>query len=260
MLHKFFRKQFFSPSVLIAFFLVISFFLLANSQFFIPLEIQQKFSFNIFLAPQNFLFYLFVHVGVAHLLANVFLVLFFGKIVEGVVSKKHVFALFFGVGILSFALFNFFSPGTFGVGASGGSIALTAAAFVFSPKKSFVALLLVFVISMVLLFGYNFLQQTQSEQLVGLEQKTKLELGVAIKSNDSNAVRQKSQELQIISKAILQQEEHAKYEKEIQVANGVHFISAVLAIVYLFLLCKKETLAALKNTWFFLHGKHLKPF
>ncbi len=250
----------FSPSFVISFMLVFVFFFLSAPQLFIPVQTQQSLSFNLFSAPWNFLAFLFVHAGFAHLAGNVFLVFFLGSIVEKAVPKIHVYFLFFGVGVMSFALFNLASPGVFGFGASGGAIALTSAALVLSPKKSFIALLMVFLVSFAVVFAYGFVQKIDLQNLQFAELAAKSELGAAIGSGDPVLVQEKSRELESISGSIRSRELQLRHEREIQIGNAVHAVSAVLVIVYLFLFCRKETEKAVRETAAFFQGKHLKSF
>ena len=258
---SFFEKFFLShPSALISLVLVFAFLFLSNFGAFIPVQNQQALSFNLFERPQNFFLYLFAHSGVAHLVANVFLVFFLGWVVEGVVPKKHVYGLFFGVGAMSFALFNLASPGTFGVGAIGGSIALTAAAFVLSPKKSIIALLSVLFLSLLLMGGYNIIQGIEKQNLQAAQSKAMADLQLAVESKNAPLSAAKLKEVQAVSAAIKEKELQAQYSKNISVANAVHLIAAVLAIVYLFLFCRGQAERSMKELLGFIQGKHLKPF
>jgi len=243
------RFEYISVSLILSVLLVLSFLFLANDQLQISIPLQKNLAFNLFNSPLNVISFLFVHSGVNHLIANVLLVFFMGGIVEKLISRKHIIGLFFGVGILSFVLFNFISPQVFGIGASGGAIALTAVALILSPKKSIIALVVVFLISLVFVIGLTQVQVNLDQDLNKQHQKIKTELNKAIQEKNQEKVQIKETELKEVTEKIEEKKVNADYEKNIRIANSVHFISSILAIGYLFIFCRKITQkAAIHNT------------
>ncbi|MBI2598439.1 MAG: rhomboid family intramembrane serine protease [Candidatus Diapherotrites archaeon] len=233
---------------------MVSFVLLAGNQLFIPVEVQKNFAFNFFFRPWNLLFFQFVHTGPAHLIANFLLVFFLGAVVEEAIQKKHVLGLFFGVGILSFSLFNFFENKILGVGASGGAIALATAALVLSPKKAIYSVMAVLVFSLTLLWVVNSFQFFFEQKLFEQKEAVKRDLAIAVLEKNQFEIQAKTQQLKPVSTAIEQKVENKKFEKETQVANAVHFFASVLAIFYLLVFCQGETRSALKNSGLQLKG------
>ena len=236
-----------SFSLILSVLLVLAFLFLANDQLQISIPLQKSLSFNLFNAPLNALYFLFVHAGVGHLVANVLLVFFMGRIIEKIISRKHIIGIFFGVGVLSFVFFNFASPQVFGIGASGGAIALTAVALMLSPKKSVIALVVVFLISLVFAIGLTQVQVNLDKDLNEQHQKIKTELNQATIEKNQETVQIKERELQEVSEKIEEKKENREYEKNIRIANSVHFISSILAMGYLFIFCRKITQKAVTH-------------
>jgi membrane associated rhomboid family serine protease len=85
--------------------------------------------------------YLFMHVGLKHLVGNMALLLVVGTIAEQRLKFRDTFILYILCGTLSGFLYTLVNPGVWVVGASAAVSAMVVAAFIADIKKSFVAFL-----------------------------------------------------------------------------------------------------------------------
>src|SRR3989344_4642604 len=74
--------------------------------------------------PLNILFHAFVHSSYSHLIANLCMILFSGIILEPIVGRKHVLAIFAFGAIFAGIGFMIFNSNDAIIGASGGGVAL----------------------------------------------------------------------------------------------------------------------------------------
>lgn len=86
--------------------------------------------------------HLFVHsgfqgggLGFMHLLGNLLILFFAGRIVQNAVGWKHVYALFFGGGLVGAFLELLISRNIYLIGASGGAFAVLVAALSIDPER-----------------------------------------------------------------------------------------------------------------------------
>lgn len=81
--------------------------------------------------PWRFLSAIFLHGGVAHLLLNIFALLLFGSILEGLISGKRFLLVFFTTGILANLIaINFYDSS---LGASGAIFGVLGALIILKP-------------------------------------------------------------------------------------------------------------------------------
>lgn len=90
--------------------------------------------------PLAFLFSLFFHIGVNHVLGNLVPLVGFALLLEMTLSGRHVLAVFLLSGLAAALVFLLLNPSSFLAGASGGIAGLMTAAALTRPKWGFVLL------------------------------------------------------------------------------------------------------------------------
>jgi membrane associated rhomboid family serine protease len=131
------------------------YFILASA-FFIPDELIGVLSFSV----DNILgifTYSFVHIGLQHMLGNIFLLIPVGIIVEQNLGRKHLLAIYFLSGITAAALFVAIMPNAAPVGASAAVAGLVIPACLIDFKKTIFYIAVFTVVAIVLINGVNFL-------------------------------------------------------------------------------------------------------
>ncbi|HUK27279.1 MAG TPA: rhomboid family intramembrane serine protease [Candidatus Acidoferrales bacterium] len=99
---------------------------------------------------------IFVHASLLHLLGNMIFLYVFGNTLESITSYKHVLAVFFTGGLLSFLLsIPFFPPGSTFVGASAAIFTLAAVVMLMKPLRFSWLLLMPVGLVAILYFLYN---------------------------------------------------------------------------------------------------------
>ncbi len=89
---------------------------------------------NAFAKPWTFLTCAFIHFDIAHLLSNMFVLLFFGASLEGELGRGRMLLVFF-LGVLAGDLISlfFYAPSVILIGASAGIFALIGAGMLIKP-------------------------------------------------------------------------------------------------------------------------------
>ena len=99
---------------------------------------------------------IFVHASLLHLLGNMIFLYVFGNTLESVTSSKHMLAVFFTGGLLSFPLsLPFFPAGSTFVGASAAIFTLAAVVMLLKPLRFSWLLLMPVGLVAILYFLYN---------------------------------------------------------------------------------------------------------
>ncbi len=247
-LENIFEFKRYPVTTLLSLAMVLAYAMLSNELGFIPVDTQHQFAFNLFLAPFNALFFLFIHTGIGHLLANLALVIFFGKMVEEKIGSRHTAALFFACGIMSFALFNLAAPQLQGIGGSGGAMALLTGGILLAPEKSLRAIVLV---GIVMLIGTILAAGFESNQIESLQvQKEAAETNRehAIETQNPIQQEQAEQKIRAINHTLEENQRHENYEKNLSIGNFVHLLAAVLSVFYLYFFSRKTLKASLLHT------------
>ncbi len=225
----------FPVSLVIGFLIVVSFFWLSGFSGFIPVGVQKSLSFNVFVHPFNAVFFLLVHTGVGHLVANFSLIVLSGWLLEqSGIPKRHVVGLFLMCGIFSMVLFNGIEPSFAGIGASGGAVGLLTASLVLNPREGLSRMVAALVLVLVVVVVWSYVDAGIESGLWSQKASIEQALEQAILTNDSAAIAQKQSELVVVSSIIEEKAASRVFERQIQIANTVHLIASVLAVVYLF--------------------------
>ncbi len=87
--------------------------------------------------------YLFMHIGVKHLIGNLIALLVFGFILEQDIRGSHVIGIFIASGVLGGIGYALLNPAVWVIGASAGIAGILVAAAMAEPRNTFIALLLV---------------------------------------------------------------------------------------------------------------------
>lgn len=93
--------------------------------------------------------YSFTHIGFRHLIANMFVFLFLGTVLEQEVDGKHVLGIFLASGVLGGFLYTFVYPNVWVVGASASVAGILASSIISDFKKT----VPIFIASLLLLSG-----------------------------------------------------------------------------------------------------------
>lgn len=179
--------------------------------------------------------HLFVHVGVSHLIGNLFPLLAFAYLVELAAGAFTVLAIFFVAGVFSGLFFSVLNPSYYLVGASAAISGLMSAATVLKPKKALVLLVAVpLLLSFALFPLVAAFSESQTTSLV--EQRTVLEKNLTelVKQNKTAEAAQVRESLVSLSGRIKQAEEGKLREQTTPTDFLVHAFGAVLGVLYLF--------------------------
>ena len=237
----------FSPSISLGVVLIASFWFFSAGMGFISVESLHRFAFNVFFRPENAFFFLLIHTGFGHLIANVVLILLAGFVLEKRVSKIHVIGLFLICGIFSVVLYNFFQLNFFGIGASGGAVGLVTAALIMDPKKALGALFASVVIVVLAASLLPFLHSSFESALDSWKNQSQSELMEALDQNDSAEIEKKVEELNRVEQTIEQRKESVAFEQKVPVANWAHLFGSLLAVGYLGVFLRSDFKSALKE-------------
>jgi len=112
--------------------------------------------------------YLFMHIGIKHLLGNLIAFIVFGAIAEQKISKTHIVGIFLASGVLGGVGYALLNPTVWVVGASAAIAGILVAAAIAEPKNALIALLLVmyFVPNVILPATDGALNQMEKNKLI----------------------------------------------------------------------------------------------
>ncbi|MDO8625196.1 MAG: rhomboid family intramembrane serine protease [Candidatus Diapherotrites archaeon] len=228
--------------------LVIGFWFVGQGRGFVPVLALQSLSFNLWSAPQNLLTFWLVHASVGNLLANVALIVLSGFVVVRKVGPAHLLGLFVVCIGLSFSLFNLLEPTVFGIGASGAAVGLTAAALILNPKTGLKLVAVALVVVVLGMVGFAQLDAAYNREMASRQSALSFEVQSAYRSGDQNRLQSAQSALQSVSQTITAKSESDVFARSLPVANLVHIIAAILAVLYLALACPVPLRASLQSS------------
>ncbi len=135
--------------------LLLAYFALSGDTPYIPSSLLYSLSSSL-RNPLSLFSYLFVHVGIIHLVGNIIPFILFALVLESTVKSRHVVFVFLFTGALAGLAFALTNPFITLIGASAGISGLMAAAMVLRPKQSIVLLIaLPLLVLLVIVPGVN---------------------------------------------------------------------------------------------------------
>lgn len=191
--------------------------------------------------------YLFMHIGVKHLLGNLIAFIVFGAILEQDISKTHVLGIFLASGVLGGIGYALLNPAVWVVGASAAIAGILVAAAIAEPKNTLIALLLVlyFVPNVILPATDGVLNHIEGDRLVAA---AKAKMGIMELENKTGgnysdaALRERALLEERYRRAIGSREtmeSGRKTEAATPASFEIHAIGGLVAVAFMFLFDKK---------------------
>ena len=188
--------------------------------------------------------YLFMHIGIKHLLGNLIAFLVFGSILEQDIRRSHVIGIFLASGVLGGLGYAVLNPAVWVVGASAAIAGILVAAAVAEPKNSLIAFLLVmyFVPAVILPATDGVLNQLEENKLMAAA-KTKIGLVELENRIDGGNYTNKT----LSEKLALEEEYNRELAAKNTMSSGrkteaatpasfeIHAIGGLVAILFMFL-------------------------
>lgn len=225
-------------TIAIAAILVISYFLFSSAVFF-P---QDLFVNNLALSremPYNIIFHEFVHSSYAHLIANLCMIIFAGIILEPMIARKHIIALFALGSIFSGIGFILTNPEVAIIGASGGGVALITAAIIANPQKALFFILLAIVVSFAAVQGISVIVDQKENQAKEQVQKLQIEMETAAQRGDATAVLAAKRQISDTNAEILAISRGKNIQHSIRPNFELHAFGSIFAALYMFIFNRK---------------------
>ncbi len=188
----------FSGTFILVFLLLFCFSFVSFGWFFQDPALVNSFAFS-FSSPLNIFFHALFHSGYEHLLANLFLVLVSGLVVERLIGARHFLVLFFGGAAFSAFLFSVLNPVDRVLGASAGAVSLLVVAFAFDARKTFL-------LGLVFFFSFFMLVKTISYNVELLTVESKKEI-VVLKSQVEHLERVKDARAVVVAETVHRKED-----------------------------------------------------
>jgi len=189
--------------------------------------------------------YLFMHVGLKHLIGNIIAIGILGYIVEKYLGTKHFLGIYFTSGIGAGILYTYFFPGSWVIGASAAITGILMAAAVVDLKKTMIAFLAIMIIIPGIVFpitdqGIDFLQQERIKEATELKAEA-IEIEGELDEQQTIEEELLLQELlvqvqnreQEIEQQKVQVEKGRKTESVTPVSFEIHLLGIFLALAYM---------------------------
>ncbi len=231
----------------------ITFYLLATkfSPYVSPLTILAPYGVSV----DNLLFggfiYSFTHIGLKHLLANMFFLFVIGSLLEQRLESKHVLAIFILSGWIGGALYVLIKPDVWVLGASTAICGLIAALIVTDIKKAVVGLIIAMYLTPVVAYPLadwiveNVQKEKEKEIIINVQKL--VNYSQRIKNATEEEKVQLEQEInrtyKNIAKVVQQKEsikEGVKTEAVTPTSNLIHILGGLVALVYLAIFNRKS--------------------
>ncbi len=188
--------------------------------------------------------YSFTHIGLKHLMANMFILAIIGSILEQRLESKHVFAIFILSGWLAGTIYTWIKPDVWVLGASAAICGLIAAGFVVDVKKTVLGLVLgLYMIPIVVYPTADFIIHTtyQAQENVIQESTQKImeyaqQLKNASEEEKPVIIQKINQTYTLVKKA---EKEQTKLVKGVETeavtptSHIIHFLGGSIALIYL---------------------------
>ena len=187
--------------------------------------------------------YLFMHIGVKHLLGNLIALIVFGSILEQEINKSHLVALFMASGIIGGVAYSLLNPMVWIIGASAAIAGVLVASAIAEPKSTLIALLLViyFVPYVILPTADGVLNQLEENKLISAA-KAKIELVELENKSDADALREKELLEQEYKQALNSKETLVtgrKTEAVTPASFEIHALGGLVAALFMILFDRK---------------------
>ncbi len=212
-MQKIWLKNFrFKATILLTLLVFLAYFWFSQGALFIPAKTIDDFSFGGD-ALQNLVFYLFIHIGIIHLISNTTYLLIFGLIAERELKARDIWGLFFSAGIGGAIILAIIDPGIRVVGASAGITGLITASIFFKPKYAVIAMFAAALLVMGIGFAaeggiQKILQETEKQITEMQSQVTSLES--SLEENQGEVVKIEEDVNKAIDENNLQRAEQLK--------------------------------------------------
>ncbi|NUN11058.1 rhomboid family intramembrane serine protease [Candidatus Micrarchaeota archaeon] len=232
----------FVSALVLGFFILVPYLLFSQGTGYLPENIVSNWSLNVGTNPVlNAVFYLFNHVGLKHLLGNLFIVLVFALLLEAVLNWKHVLAIFFSSGLIAGISFSLLNPFTFLAGASAAGAGVMAAALALRPKLALVLLLLSPLVIQFIIFPFSdYATNAQKHFLTTNQEKLASQYSQLVKENNLPQALVVKEKLDVVSKTKQIVVRGETRQEETPTDFWVHAWGALLGVLYLGLFKRKE--------------------
>lgn len=226
-------------TVALAMLLAISFLLLSSNALFPKPENLADFGFSLS-KPQNIVFFNFIHVDYSHLIFNLSALLAGGIIVESVLRRRDLLALFFAGSAFSALAFVLINPKFAVVGSSAGATSLLAAAFTVDTKRTVLAAACLMLLAFGLVSAGNYYVYSTSKKLdteiKGLEAAKQQ----ALKEQNYEQAQEAQQQISLKQAQAEELQQGIEAKKEIPPNFEIHLLSSLFGVLYVWLFCRKE--------------------
>ncbi len=234
--------------------LLLAYFGLSGETPYIPSSLLYSLSSSL-RNPVSLVTYLFVHIGIVHLVGNLVPFLLFALLLESAARSRHVVFLFLFSGALSALAFSFTNPFITLIGASAGISGLMAAAMVLRPKQSLVLLIaLPLLVPLVIVPGVNAASVYYDNWLNAEKQSQQQTLQQKINESQFNKSPELQQQIAVLNQTITQTETKIKASAEGKAREEavpsdffVHVYGVLAGLAYVYFFLRREAIAAKKE-------------
>lgn len=250
----------FIPAATIAliFLVVFTYFALSQGTLFIPTDTLEQASVALSSNPLAVIAYMFVHVGILHLLSNLIPLALFAYIVERKFGTRDTLLLFFIAGIAAASVFTLLNPNTLLIGASAAIAGFIGASILITPKNTLISLLLSLAIVSLAAPVASFAVETQKAQLAYESTSLQTQVNDLVRAGRVDEAHNVSATVVIVQQQQTITTEGQKRESETPSDLIVHIVGGLTGIVYV-LCCRKDLLPSGINE-FQTIGKRIHKF
>jgi membrane associated rhomboid family serine protease len=235
------RKRFPFATMLLSLLILATYFLLSGGTLYIPDQMLRALGFNYSLGLAGILSYMFVHIGIIHLLGNIIPLAVFGFIIERKAGTAHALAIFLLAGLLPAALFSLLNPAFFLVGASAAVAGLMSACALTKPIKTVVILLIIpFVLSYAVFPLAGSLAVQQRDSLLSEKHAITESVVELVKQNRSEEAAALNATLMRVEQRQEAVERGMEREKKTPVDVWVHVFGAVVGAAYVIAFARSD--------------------
>ena len=229
--------------------LVISYLALSNGAVYIPDLKITTFALNLS-SPLTVLSYLFVHIGINHILSNLTALAIFAYLCEGKLSHTDVIAIFLIAGSIAGIVFALANPGVLLAGASASIAGLMAAAAITDPQRAFplligIPLAVAFVVTPLAGMISNSVTVSLQRQVLSAQATAQAYVAQNKTTEAKAALAQATQKVGELS----QHQEGAMRESATQTDYLVHVVGAFMGAAYVLLFRKQAVIDAIDGLY-----------
>ena len=229
--------------------LVISYLALSNGAVYIPDLKITTFALDLS-SPLTVISYLFVHIGINHILSNLTALAIFAYLCEGKLSHTDVIAIFLIAGSIAGIVFALANPGVLLAGASASIAGLMAAAAITDPQRAFplligIPLAVAFVVTPLAGMISNSVTVSLQRQVLSAQATAQAYVAQNKTTEAKAALAQATQKVGELS----QHQEGAMRESATQTDYLVHVVGAFMGAAYVLLFRKQAVIDAIDGLY-----------